>query len=81
MYVLNKYTHTKVGDKMENRIKEVRRSLGYTQKEVSEKLGLSRTQYIKHEQGKTRMPVDIIVRLSKLFNVSTDYLLNLKNTK
>lgn len=63
------------------RIREVRLEQGRTQQEVADTINLSRTQYIQHEQGRTRMPIDIIIRLSKLFNVSTDYLLGLSDKK
>ena len=63
------------------RIKEIRRENGKTQQEIADYLNLSRVQYIQHEQGRTRLPADIIVRLSKYFNVSCDYLLGLSNKK
>ncbi|MCD8396323.1 MAG: helix-turn-helix domain-containing protein [Lachnospiraceae bacterium] len=53
----------------------LRESAKYTQEEVSKRLNIQRTTYCNYEQGKRLPPLDIIIRLARLYNVSVDYLL------
>ena len=52
-----------------------------TQKELSNKLGLTPKMISFYESSQRMPPVDIILKLVSLFNVSSDYLLGLTNTK
>ncbi len=56
-------------------IKELRKDLGKTQKEIAEILGISTTCYAGYEQGGHEPCFEILVKLSRYFDVSTDYLL------
>ncbi len=64
------------------RLRELRKNLGFSQRELAKKLGISRTAYVKYETGESR-PVRKLQELSDLFNVSIDYLLgnDIDNTK
>lgn len=57
------------------RLKEVRKAAGLTQKEVAAYVGVNQNTYSYWENGKTRIDSDSITKLSKLFNVSVDYIL------
>ncbi len=57
------------------KIIKLRQSKGYSQEELGEKLGVSRQAVSKWETGQTTPDVDKVVLMSKLFGVSTDYLL------
>ena len=48
-----------------------------TQKFVANLLSFSHTNYAKIERGEVALTADVLVQLSKLYNVSTDYLLGL----
>lgn len=60
-----------------NRIVELRKEHGYTQKYVANYLNIDRSNYCKYEQGKLVFSVDMIIALSKLYDVTTDYILGL----
>lgn len=49
----------------------------YSQEKVAQKLGIARVNYTAIENGNRRININQIIELSKLFNVSTDYLLGL----
>lgn len=63
------------------RIKNLREDADLTQKEVCEYLHCSQQVYSDYELGKLDIPTDVLIRLSKLYKVSTDYLLNLTDKK
>ncbi|HEM3629975.1 TPA: helix-turn-helix transcriptional regulator, partial [Streptococcus suis] len=57
------------------RLKQLRKEAGLTQKQVAEKLSMSQPQYNRTENG-GRKPSDETLKLfSNFFDVSTDYLL------
>jgi len=57
------------------KIFELRKSRGWSQEELAERLGVTRQSVSKWEGGDSVPDVDKIVDLSELFGVSTDYLL------
>ena len=63
------------------RIKGLREDADLTQKEVCEYLHCSQQVYSDYELGKLDIPTDVLIRLSKFYKVSTDYLLNLTDKK
>ena len=63
-----------------DRIKTLRESAGLTQAEVARQLGISRSGVNAWEMGLSVPSTQYIVELAKYFNVSTDYLLGMKNT-
>lgn len=60
-------------------LRQLRMSLGYSQAEAAERLGLAAEAYGRLERGSVLPRVSTLVRLAKLFNVSTDSLLGLQN--
>ena len=63
------------------RIIEIRKEQGYSQKEIAEMLNTTQQQYAKYENGIQEIPTRRIIELAKLFNITTDYLLGLSNNK
>ena len=61
------------------RIKDLREDSDYTQKFVADYLGTSQTMYARYERGANELPIRHLLKLHELYNVSTDYLLNLTN--
>lgn len=53
----------------------LRKKKGWSQEELAEKLGISRQSVSKWESGSSIPDIDKIILLSRLFQVSTDYLL------
>ncbi|MCD7864320.1 MAG: helix-turn-helix transcriptional regulator [Lachnospiraceae bacterium] len=63
------------------RLKDLRCNRGLTQERLADEIGTSQ-QTISRIEGKGDMiPVDLLVRLSKYYNVSVDYLLGLSDEK
>lgn len=59
-------------------LKQLRLSTGMTQKEVAEKIGVTKSVISYYElQERTPSP-EILVKLASIFNVTTDYLLGIE---
>lgn len=61
---------------LNEKIYELRKNAGYSQETLAEKTGVSRQSVSKWETGESVPEIDKIVALSKIFSVTTDYLLN-----
>lgn len=61
------------------RLKDIREDRDLTQKEVAEYLKITQQQYSLYENGKRTLPVDLLIELSKMYRLSTDYILGLSN--
>lgn len=60
---------------MGERLKDLRTKRNWTQKQVATRIGLAVSAVSSYELG-TRYPsYDILIRLARLYNVSTDYLI------
>lgn len=62
-----------------SKIAEERKKLNLSQAELAEKLGVSQKSISKYECGTRRPSYEILVAMSKLFDVSTDYLLDIED--
>lgn len=63
------------------RLKELRKDKGLTQKELGEDLGMTQSNYQKWEGEKSSPSGDTLVRFANYFNVSIDYLVGRKNQR
>ncbi|MGN0481151.1 MAG: helix-turn-helix domain-containing protein [Lachnospiraceae bacterium] len=63
------------------RIRELREDFEYTQEYVAHYLGTSQTMYARYERGANELPIHHLLKLCKLYNVTSDYILGLDNTK
>lgn len=69
-------------DKMQfQRLEDLRIDNDKTQAEIAQYLGCQREVYRRYEKGTRQIPVDMLIQLSKLYNVSIDYLVGLTNEK
>ena len=66
---------------MENRIRELRKNRGMNQEALASFIGVSQQTISKIERNTDSLSVDILIRLSDQFNVTTDYLLGLSDEK
>ena len=64
-----------LGDVMENRLKELRKSRGYTQVSLQMQTGIEQALLSKFENGERVPPTETLVRLADFYNVSIDYIL------
>ena len=62
------------------KILELRKQNGWSQEELAEKVGVSRQSISKWESAQSVPDLDKILVLSRIFGVSTDYLLGVKAT-
>ena len=51
-----------------------------TQRDVAEYLYMNLQVYRRYEKGEREIPVGALIKLAQLYGVSTDYLLELKDT-
>jgi len=64
--------------KLGKRIKELRERLGISQQSLSELLGVSRTAISQIENGERKVSTDELVKLSEIFNLNVEALLDAK---
>ena len=62
-----------------SRITEKRKSLGFSQEQLANKLGVSQKSISKYECGERRPSYEVLLAMSSIFNVSIDYLLGNTN--
>lgn len=62
-------------------IRLLRATLGKTQRELSQQIQITSSRYSSYENGKSKPPVDVLIRISRIFNVSIDLLLSVNLTK
>jgi len=64
-----------------SRIKEMRNSLKYSQKEVAKILKIAQNTLSQYETGERNISNDILAQIAVLYETSTDYLLGLTDEK
>lgn len=62
------------------RIKICRKKSGYSQEELANLLDMKRTNIANYEAGRVIPPGNVIVAMSDIFGVSTDYILGLSES-
>ena len=60
-------------------LRELRENHDLSQPEVAKALGTTHQVYSRYESGKNEMPLRHLVALSRLYRVSTDYILGLEH--
>ena len=63
--------------KMRLRIRDMREDNDYTQRFVAEYLMCDQSLYSKYERKERPVPLEIVVKLAKLYKTSVDYLVGL----
>ena len=67
--------------KVAETLKELRHHCGFTQKQLSEQLHISRQAYSNYETSKRTPDLDSLMRLADIYGVSLDQLVNHPCTK
>ncbi len=62
-------------------LRTLRAARGLTQKELGERVGLSKAVVSKYENALGYPTLDTLITLAEFFGVTTDYLLGVKNQK
>ena len=63
------------------RIRDLREDADLSQTKLAQQLGMSQTGYSKYETGENDIPTNILIKLSRIYNVSIDYMLGISNQK
>lgn len=61
------------------RIRDLREDRDLNQTQIAKMLGMSQTGYSKYETGENDIPTDILIKLSRFYDTSIDYLLGETN--
>ena len=64
-----------------SRLKELREDLDLKQKDLAAYLHIKQNTYSQYENGQRQLPIDILIKLAQYYDVSTDYILGLIDTK
>lgn len=64
-----------------NRLRELREDNDISQTYLAKFLDMSQTGYSKYETGENDIPTNILIKLSKIYKTSIDYLLNQTDEK
>lgn len=64
-----------------DRIHALRKDADKTQSQIAQLLQVGQRTYCDYEKGKTRIPVDSLILLAKLYNVSMDYICGISDEK
>ena len=65
--------------KMYKRIRDLREDKDLSQAQVAKMLNISQATYSRYESGYLDVPSEVLIALSKFYNVSVDYILGLKD--
>ena len=66
---------------MESRIKTIREKRGLIKEILADEVGITQQMLSKYERDISVIKVDILKKLAEYFNVTTDYLLGMSDTK
>lgn len=61
------------------KLKELREENGFTQTQIAEYLNIKQNTYSQYENEKRQLPIDVLIKLSKYYKVTTDYILGLED--
>ena len=64
-----------------DRIRALREDADKTQSQIADLLQVGQRTYCDYEKGKTRIPVDRLIVLARLYNVSMDYISGVSDIK
>ncbi len=63
------------------RLKEIREDKDYKQSDIAKVLNTTQQQYSKYEFALKVIPIGMLVKLAKFYNISVDYLIGLTNER
>ncbi len=59
------------------RLRDLREDHDLTQTQIADYLGMKQSQYCRYERGLRDLPTDVLIRLARRYQVSSDYILEL----
>ena len=64
---------------LSDRLKQLRLRFGYSQAFLAEELSISRMAYTQYESGHREPPLEILIHLAQMYQVSLDFLLGISD--
>ena len=61
------------------RLKELREDADIKQQTLADYLHIRQNTYSQYENEQRQLPIDVLIKLARYYNVSTDYILGLTN--
>lgn len=65
---------------MITRLRDLRQDNNLTQEQCAKIAYISKNSYIRYEKGEREIPLDVLVKYAKFYNISIDYIAGLTNT-
>lgn len=59
------------------RLRELRKSAGITQRQIAARLNISQQSYARYESGTGEPNLETLAKIAEIFDVTADYLLGL----
>ena len=59
------------------RLKDLREDADLKQQQIADYLHIKQNTYSQYENGQRQIPIELLIKLAKYYNVSTDYILGL----
>lgn len=63
------------------RLKALREDSDIKQETIAGYLNIKQNTYSQYENGQRQLPIDVLIKLARYYNVSTDYILELTDNK
>lgn len=63
------------------RLEDLRIDNDKSQQDVADYLGCQREVYRRYEKGTRTIPIDFLIKLAKLYDVSIDYIVGISNKR
>ena len=70
-----------VSEILSKRLKELRIENNYSQYEIANIIGIAQVTYSHYELGRRSVSIQNLVKIAKIYNVSTDYLLGMSDDR
>ena len=61
---------------MNNKLKSLRIQNNYTEEKIANLLNISKDLYIKYENSNAEIPLALLIKLSRIYNTSIDYIIS-----
>lgn len=61
------------------KLKELREENNLKQIEIATYLNIKQNTYSQYESEKRQLPIDVLIKLARFYNVTTDYILGLED--
>lgn len=65
----------------QQRLRDLREDADLTQKEIAELLQTTQQYYGQYELGKRELPIHQLIKLSQIYETTTDYILGLTDVR